>query len=152
MSRSFESVRWNTCVHRLHLGLYSRTKEFYGTHVNSTGKIPSTGDSTEGRTRHPPSGRTASPTHYRLRYSGPRSRRVALQPREVNTQPLGGRSGDRLVDLVIKASASRAEDPGIFHRLSHTSDLKIGTPVATLPGAWCYGVSAETGWPGVSIL
>ena len=30
---------------------------------------------------------------------------------------------------MVKASASRAEDPG----LSHTSDLKIGTPVATLP-------------------
>ena len=35
---------------------------------------------------------------------------------------------------------------------SHTSDLKIGTPVASLPGAWHYRVSAETGRPGVSIL
>ena len=41
-----------------------------------------------------------------------------------------------------KASASRAEGPGFESRLrrdffgpSHTSDLKIGTPVATLPGA-----------------
>ena len=34
----------------------------------------------------------------------------------------------------------------------HTSDLKIGTPVATLPGAWRYWVSAGTGRPGVSIL
>ena len=33
-----------------------------------------------------------------------------------------------------------------------TSDSKIGTPVATLPGAWRYRVSAGTGWPGVSIL
>ena len=32
------------------------------------------------------------------------------------------------------------------------SDLKIGTPVATLPGAWRYRVSTGTGWPGVSIL
>ena len=40
----------------------------------------------------------------------------------------------------------------IFSGSSHTSDLKIGTPVATLPGAWCYRVSAGTGWPGVSIL
>ena len=62
--------------------------------------------------------------------------------------------------LVVKASASRAEDPGFDFRLrrggfpgsSHTSDLKIGTPVATLPGAWHYGVSAGTGWPGVCIL
>ena len=41
---------------------------------------------------------------------------------------------------------------GIFSGSSHTSDLKIGTPVATLPGAWCYRVSAGTGWPSVSIL
>ena len=60
---------------------------------------------------------------------------------------------------MVKASASRAEDPGFESRLrrdflgsSHTSDLKIGTPVATLPGAWCYRVSAGTGQPGVSIL
>ena len=65
----------------------------------------------------------------------------------------------RLVGLVVKASASRVEDPGFESRLrqnfsgsSHTSDLKIGTPVATLPGAWRYRVSAGTGWPGVSIL
>ena len=66
---------------------------------------------------------------------------------------------DRLVGLVVKASASRAEDPGFESRLSwnflmssHTSDLKNGTPVATLPGVWRYRVRAETGWPGVSIL
>ena len=46
----------------------------------------------------------------------------------------------RLVGLVVKASASRAEDPGFESRLrrdfsgsSHTRDSKIGTPVATLP-------------------
>ena len=41
---------------------------------------------------------------------------------------------------------------GIFLGSSHTSDSKIGTPVATLPGAWRYWVSAGTGRPGVSIL
>ena len=68
-------------------------------------------------------------------------------------------SSNRLVGLVVKASASRVEDPGFKSRLrqdflgsSHTGDLKIGTPVATLPGAWCYRVSAGTGWPGVGIL
>ena len=52
---------------------------------------------------------------------------------------------DRLGGLVVKASASRAEDPGFESRLrrdfsgsSHTSDLTIGTPVATLSGAWRY--------------
>ena len=34
----------------------------------------------------------------------------------------------------------------------YTSDLKIGTPVATLPDAWCSRVSAGTGWSGVSRL
>ena len=58
-----------------------------------------------------------------------------------------------------KASASRAADTGFdsrlcrdFSGLSHTSDLKIGTPVATLPGAWRYRVSAGTGRLGVSKL
>ena len=62
---------------------------------------------------------------------------------------------DRLFGLVVKASASRAEDPGLESRFtgsSHVNDLKIGTPVATLPGAWRYRVSTGTGRPGVSIL
>ena len=66
----------------------------------------------------------------------------------------------RLVGLVVKASASKASDPrfdsrlrrGDFSGLSHISDFKIGTPVATLPGAWRYRVSAGNGWHGVSIL
>ena len=53
---------------------------------------------------------------------------------------------------MVKASASRAGDPGFesllrrdfFPGSSHTSDLKIGTPVATLPGAWRDRVSAGT--------
>ena len=61
---------------------------------------------------------------------------------------------DRLVGPMVKASASKAYDPGFDPRLrhgnfsvsSHTSDLKIGTPVAILPGAWRYMVSAGTGW------
>ena len=66
---------------------------------------------------------------------------------------------DHLVGLVVKASASRAEDPVFESRLPrdfsgsiHTSDLKISTPAATVPGAWRYRVNAGTGWPGVSIL
>ena len=66
----------------------------------------------------------------------------------------------RLVGLVVKASASRAEDPGFESRLrrgdfsgsSHTSDSKTDTPVATLPGAWRHRISTGTGRPGVSIL
>ena len=65
----------------------------------------------------------------------------------------------RIVGLVVKASASGAEDLGFESRLcqdfsgsSHTSDLKTGTPVATLPGTWHYRVSAGTGQPSVSTL
>ena len=65
----------------------------------------------------------------------------------------------RLVGLVVKASASGAEDPGFESRLrqdfsgsSHISDLKIGNPVAILPGAWHYIGSAGIGRHGVSIL
>ena len=66
---------------------------------------------------------------------------------------------NHLVGLVVKVSASIAEDPGFksrlrqdFFRVKSYRDLKIGTPVATLPGAWCYRISAGTGRPGVSIL
>ena len=51
-----------------------------------------------------------------------------------------------------KVPGSNPACDGIFSWSSHTGDLNIGTPVATLPGAWRYGVSAGTGRPGVSIL
>ena len=61
--------------------------------------------------------------------------------------------------LVVKASASGAEDLVFksclrwdFSGLSHTSDLKIASPVATLPGARDCRVSTGTGQPSVSIL
>ena len=67
---------------------------------------------------------------------------------------------DRLVGLMVKASASREEDPlfdfrflrGDFSGSSHTRGLKIGTPGATLPGVWHYRVSSVTGRPDVSVL
>ena len=84
--------------------------------------------------------------------------RAGIEPRtgalQADALPL-----DLLAGLVVKASPSGADDPGFESRLprdfsgsSHTSDFKIGTPVATLPGAWRYRVSTGTGWPGVSIL
>ena len=64
-----------------------------------------------------------------------------------------------LVGLVEKTSSSRMEAAGFefhlcwdFSRSSYTSDLKIGTPVATLPQPWRSRVCAGTGWPSVSIL
>ena len=65
----------------------------------------------------------------------------------------------RLVGIVVRRLPREQKIPGsnpacvgIFSGLSHTSDLKIGTSLATLPGAWRYRISAGTGWPGVSIL
>ena len=66
---------------------------------------------------------------------------------------------DRLVGLVERRPPREQKIPGssracagIFSGSSHTSDSKIGTPVATLPGAWRYRVNSGTGRPGVSIL
>ena len=66
---------------------------------------------------------------------------------------------DRLVGLVVRRPPQEWKIPGsnpacagIFSGSNHTSNLKIGTPVGTLPGAWRYRVSAGTGRPGVSIL
>ena len=41
---------------------------------------------------------------------------------------------------------------GSFSKSSHVSDLKLGTPVATLPGTWRFTAGAGTGWPGVRRL
>ena len=61
---------------------------------------------------------------------------------------------------MVTASISRATDLGFeprfprgaFSGSSHASDFKTGTPVATLPGARRYWVSAGTAWPGVSAM
>ena len=65
----------------------------------------------------------------------------------------------RLVGSVVRRPPRERKIPGsnpacagIFSGSSHTSDFKIGTPVAALPGAWRYRVSAGTGRPGASIL
>ena len=66
---------------------------------------------------------------------------------------------DRLVGLVVRRPPRERKVPGsnpacagIFSGSSHTCDLNIVTPVATLPGAWHYRVRAGTSRPGVSIL
>ena len=67
---------------------------------------------------------------------------------------------DRLAGLVVKASASGAEDPGFDSRwrrdFSRGRVLPVTSKLALqwlrLPGAWRCRVSAGTGRPGVSIL
>ena len=58
----------------------------------------------------------------------------------------------RLPPRERKIPGSNPACDGIFPGSSHTGDLKIGTPAATLPGAWRSRVRAGTGWPGVNIL
>ena len=82
---------------------------------------------------------------------------TTAQSEEVELRP---RSSYRRVGLVVKASASRVADPefdsclrrGNYSGSSHTSDLEIGTPVATLPCTWRYRVCTGTCRRGVSIL
>ena len=64
----------------------------------------------------------------------------------------GDKQPDAQPHTLRKIPSSNPACGRIFPGSSHTSDLKIGTPVATLPGAWRYGVSAGTGWPSVIIL
>ena len=120
---------WNACVHRLELGLYSHLKEFWEngvrTQVNSKGKIPSTAKNSPQRRIEPTT----------LHQVGQR----AQQTTNKLFRPL-----DPGVDSRLRC--------GDFSWLSHTSNLNILTPVATLPGTWNCRVSAGTGWPGVSIL
>ena len=69
MSGSLESVRWNACVHRLHLSLYSYPKEFGGMESEpmSTPRKKSPPlekfSQEEDRTHDAASSRTASSTH-----------------------------------------------------------------------------------------
>ena len=60
----------------------------------------------------------------------------------------------RLLGLVVKVTALETKRLGFDSRFRHgcfpgpviqTSDLKMGTPVAALPGAWRYRVSVGTG-------
>ena len=82
----------------------------------------------------------SEPKHYQLSYSGPNI--IVI----VNFIAL------HLVTVIKKVPGSNPACAGIFSGSSHTSDLNIGTPLATLPGAWRYRVSTGTGRPGVSIL
>ena len=82
-----------------------------------------------------------------------------LQRTQNHTARFVLRKSYSLVGLVVrrpprerKVLASNPACAGIFSGSSHTCDLNIGTPVATLPGAWRYRVSTGTGRPGVSIL
>ena len=115
MSGYFESVPWNACVLRLGLGLYSHPKVFWGngvrTHVNSKGKILSTGK-------------------VLLRGGGSNPRRCIKQDSETNTLPkscAGPICSDNFACCRIEVEA--ADQICISH--GH-SMLTPGQPVPTL--------------------
>ena len=152
-------------MQRLDLGLNSHPKEFRGnavrTYVSSKEKIPSTGKKfslEKDRTHNAASSRMASPAHDQRVIPAPTEvsnfkvtgmtglRKARFETNIFTTWPLkrwydagsdppSSTLVDRLVGLVVKASASGTEDPGLEFRLrrdfsgsSHTSDFKIGTP------------------------
>ena len=124
MPGSFQSVPWNACVHRLDLGLYSHPKEFLG--------------EVESKPMLTPREKSHQPENI-LPRGGSNPRRCIKQDSEPNTLPtsyygpehqflvtchlsLWGSTPEsltlyRFVGLVVKASASRAEDPGFESRL-----------------------------------
>ena len=143
----FKSMQWNACVHRQDLGLYSHPEEIGGNGV-----------------RNHVFSKRKNPLYQRLK-GGSNLQRCIMQDSESNTLlmelswPLSPPVKGCLTGLVVKTSTSGVEDPGFKSRLrrdfsgsNHNSGLKIGTPEATLPGAWHYRVSAGTGRPSVSTL
>ena len=143
MSGSFESVRWSACVHRLDLGLCPHPKEFSGNEVRSHVNVCA-------RACVCVFTRACVRVYVLLLYQWSVQ---AVLFRPVPTMR------DRLVGLVVRRPPRERKIPGsnpacveIFSGSSHTRDLKIGTPVATLPDAWRYRVSTGTGRPGVSVL
>ena len=110
MSGSFESVRWIACVQRLDLGLSSHSKEFWGkgvrNRVNSKGKNP--------LYRRFRGGSNPRATLYHSEQRDQHTTDWAI-PAHVFSYSYSARH--RLFGLVVKASASRAGDPGFKSRL-----------------------------------
>ena len=77
MSGSFESLRWNACVHRLHLSLYSHPKEFGGMESEpmltprEKSLLPEKFSPEENLKHDAASSRTTNPTHYQRAIPAP---------------------------------------------------------------------------------
>ena len=140
-------------MHTLDLSLYSHLKEFGGngvsTHVNSKRKIRSTGSSEENGT-YSCTAQDSEPNTLPAELFQPctsKTNDIVVCTSTINDAIVVKVCTclyimDCLIGLMVKTSASRADlilacTMGIFSRLSHASDLKIGTPVAILQGAWC---------------
>ena len=145
------------------------------------GVHPSTGGSEKNRICDAAWHRTASPTHYWRSYSNPHwygwNTDCHSQPDGAIPIPTGmaetltvTHSQTRLVQgghhwavpdlptrpyftVLVRKSAGSTDVCPYFSKYGHrVLTEKIGTPVATLPGAWHYRVSTVTGWLGISVL
>ena len=69
---------------------------------------------------------------------------------------MGEGGGGYILTAPLASAADLGSIPvfvvGTFSGSSRTTDLKHGSPIASLPGTWHYSVSAGIGWPSVSIL
>ena len=58
--------------------------------------------------------------------------------------------GGPVVRFLSEERDTRAIEPRSLS-LSHTSDLRITSVVATMPVSWCYSIRSRTGWVGVRL-
>ena len=169
-------MRWNACVHRLDLGLYSHPKEFWGnevrTHFNSKGKIPSTGKKNspqrriEPTTLHPAGQRAQHTTNELFRPLGHvfktftrHNDKLSRQAHTIFWQNVYSRRSLQTQPQACNTSLAYGQDSRLESgrsdyrtRPSYISEANSGTVVLTLAGDRCHTVSARTGWPGISIL
>ena len=127
MSGSFESVRWNACVHRLDFGLYSHPRVFRAWSQNPCWLQGENPIYRRLRGESNPRLWTASPAHHRLSCSGPHSRVKSKvitsllqteQPsqedwrKDLRSMPLwkGGPNTRTLPTVLLTPPASKAAD------------------------------------------
>ena len=124
------SILWHTQVHTAHiLSVAARDTLSAHTHTHTTQRHKHTHTHTHERRKH---------IHTDTQTQSPQTHTDTEAQTDRHTR--------------TRTPGSNLACDGISPESSHTSDLKIGTPVATLPGSWRYRVSTGNGWPGVSIL
>ena len=128
-SGSFESVRWNACMHRLDLRLYSHPKEFWGMEsepmLTPREKSPLMEhfSSEEDWTQDAASSRTVSPTHYQRAnpfpldwfntfiHNVPSSRRSPCKPnRTMQTASINDEQTMRSLVILLEHVTSRKSE------------------------------------------
>ena len=126
MSEYFESGRWNACVHRLDLGLYSHPKEFWEngvkTYINSKGKIPYTGkNSPQSRIERPNRliKQDSEPSTLPTSCSGPR---FSVSPYSVIDSRSKSSSGSDNLCLICRSASHTVRHPSFSQSVT---DLRV---------------------------